>query len=434
MSKRRKKKNKFARPFIAFLIIFTALFIPLNYLLDKVGDVRIFGGKTNLMDEMGTLVNENSPFFEAFNNSDRVNVLVMGINDNMTDTLMLASYDTENQKVDIISIPRDTYYERPGKSGASLKINSIYSQEGVLGTAKAVSKTLEGIPINYYVVVDYKGVEKVVDAMGGVKVNVPFHMKYRDVYDKPPLIIDIPAGERTLSRKEAIKFLRFRKTNMRGGQGYPQGDIGRIQTHQAFLKAAVDKAIGPKLPKVMKTFLAADLKRLAKATHADPVEVHARFLRAVLSSPSLSKAPAAFWRGFKKALPVLVAQEPTTTKALLALTPSPVPSDEWIDILDSVGLSEDLAAGRVDAREWVECYTRMFQSQWNVGYPRKLSLLVRRMKSLKGQSITLSKRVFIGRENILSVSCQTAPCVFRPRLPCSTGLYAPSFTMRRKAA
>ena len=255
MSKRRKKKNKFARPFIAFLIIFTALFIPLNYLLDKVGDVRIFGGKTNLMDEMGTLLNENSPFFEAFNNSDRVNVLVMGINDNMTDTLMLASYDTENQKVDIISIPRDTYYERPGKSGASLKINSIYSQEGVLGTAKAVSKTLEGIPINYYVVVDYKGVEKVVDAMGGVKVNVPFHMKYRDVYDKPPLIIDIPAGERTLSGKEAIKFLRFRKTNMRGGQGYPQGDIGRIQTHQAFLKAAVDKAIGPKLPKVMKTFI-----------------------------------------------------------------------------------------------------------------------------------------------------------------------------------
>ena len=65
MSKRRKKKNKFARPFIAFLIIFTALFIPLNYLLDKVGDVRIFGGKTNLMDEMGTLVNENSPFFDC---------------------------------------------------------------------------------------------------------------------------------------------------------------------------------------------------------------------------------------------------------------------------------------------------------------------------------------------------------------------------------
>lgn len=140
--------------------------------------------------------------------------------------------------------------------------------------------------------------------------------------------------------------------------------------------------------------LAADLKRLAKAAHADPVEVHTRFLRAVLSSPSLSKAPAAFWRGFKKAIPVLVAQEPTTTKALLALTPSPVPSDEWIDILDSVGLSEDLAVGRVDAREWVERYTRMLQSQWNAGYPRKLSLLIRRMKSLKGQSITLSKRVF----------------------------------------
>lgn len=252
---RKEKKSKFLRPFIAFLIIFTVVFIPLNYALDKFADKRIFGGETNLMEEMGTLVDEDSPFFHEFKNSRRINILMMGINDNMTDTIMLGSYDMDKQQVDIISIPRDTYYERPGKSGASLKINSIYNQEGVIGTAKAVSEILEGIPINYYAVIDYKGVAKVVDSMGGVDVNVPFHMRYRDVYDKPPLIIDIPAGERTLNGEEAIQFLRFRKTNVRGGQSYPQGDIGRIQAHQDFVKSAMSKAVGRKLPKVVKTFI-----------------------------------------------------------------------------------------------------------------------------------------------------------------------------------
>lgn len=127
-----------------------------------------------------------------------------------------------------------------------------------------------------------------------------------------------------------------------------------------------------------------DLRRPAKVAHADSMEVRARFLRAVLSSPSLSKAPAVFWRGFKKAFPVLTTQESTTTKALLTLIPGPAPSDEWADIFASVGLSGDLTAGRIDARGWVGRCTRIFQSQWNAGYPHKLNLPVRRMRSLKG--------------------------------------------------
>ncbi len=287
MRRKTKKKGKFVRPFLAFLVMFTLLLMPLNYALDKVGKARIFGGSTNIEDELGTLVNENSPFFQEFKDSNRVNILLMGLNDNLTDTLMLGSYDIDNQRVDIISIPRDTYFSRPGKSGASLKINSIYSQDGLIGTAKAVSEILEGIPINYYAVIDYQGVEKMVDAMGGVEVNVPFHMKYRDIWDKPPLIIDIPAGQRTLNGQEAMKFLRFRKSNVPGGKGYPGGDIDRIKTHQEFMHAAMAKAISPKLPKVAATFIksvesdlnvATAIKLGTKAISLDKANVYTHLL------------------------------------------------------------------------------------------------------------------------------------------------------------
>ena len=63
-----------------------------------------------------------------------------------------------------------------------------------MGTAAAVSDVLMGMPINYYVVVDYDVVRKVVDTMGGVPMNITFHMHYNDLYDDPPLKIDLREG------------------------------------------------------------------------------------------------------------------------------------------------------------------------------------------------------------------------------------------------
>ncbi|HVI42049.1 MAG TPA: LCP family protein, partial [Anaerovoracaceae bacterium] len=121
---------------------------------------------------MPYLVDQNSPFFEAFKDKNRVNILLMGINDGMTDTLMLGSYDLDTKHVDVISIPRDTYYPREGAdSPAEKKINCIYNVHKAVGTAEAVSDILMGMPINYYVVVDYDVIRKVVDSMGGVPMN-----------------------------------------------------------------------------------------------------------------------------------------------------------------------------------------------------------------------------------------------------------------------
>ncbi len=247
--------NTFLKTFIAGFLIFTIGLIPIQWGLSFVGNQRVFSGEENLMEDMPYLVDQDSPFFEAFQDKKRVNVLLIGVNDGMTDTLMLGSYDLDAQHVDIISIPRDTYYPREdANSPAARKINSIYNHDKAVGTATAVSNMLMGMPINYYVVVDYKGVKKVVDDMGGVPMEITFHMHYEDPYDDPPLYIDIPEGYKVLDGDLAVKFLRFRKGSD-GYPGYPEGDIGRIKAQQTFVKSAFRQALGFSLPKVTKSVL-----------------------------------------------------------------------------------------------------------------------------------------------------------------------------------
>lgn len=247
----------FLKTFIAGFLIFTIALVPIQWGLSSVGKVRVFSGTENLMKDMPSLVDPNSPFFEAFKDKQRVNILMIGVNDGMTDTLMLGSYDLEAQHVDVISIPRDTYYPREdADSAAERKINSIYGVKKAVGTATAVSDVLMGMPINYYVVVDYDVVRKVVDSMGGVPMDITFHMHYNDPYDDPPLKIDIPEGYQVLDGKAAVQFLRFRHSNPGSGYpSYPEGDIGRIKAQQEFVKSAFRQALGFSLPKVVKTTL-----------------------------------------------------------------------------------------------------------------------------------------------------------------------------------
>ena len=234
-------KMMFLKTFVIFFLIFTVALLPVRAMLGKVGDVRLFSGEETIMKDLESLVDESGPYYEMFSKSKRVNVLLLGDNDGLTDTIMLASYDMKNQLVDVISIPRDTYYPREGYSGAAYKkINSIYGSEGAVGTARAVSDLLMGMPINYYAVIEFSDVEKIVDEIGGVPVNVPFTMKYDDPYDTPPLHIYIPEGPQHLDGEHAVQFLRYRK-------GYAEGDIGRVKAQQEFIKSAVKQAIGPNL-------------------------------------------------------------------------------------------------------------------------------------------------------------------------------------------
>ncbi|MGI6751595.1 MAG: LCP family protein [Anaerovoracaceae bacterium] len=251
-SRAKTNKSSKMKTFIIFfcftMVLATTGFTFAGSAIKNVLNAPILGTKpqANLMDEMTPLVDPDSPFYEAFKDKKRINLLMVGLNQGLTDTIMVASFDTEQKHVDLISIPRDTYYERKGfNSEAERKINAAYRKD-IKNTAYAVSDVLEGMPIHCYAVVEYKGVATIVDAMGGVPMNIPKPMRYKDPTDKPPLIIDIPAGQQVLDGEHSVQFLRYRS-------GYAEGDIGRVKAQQEFMKSAFRQMLSFDLPKIART-------------------------------------------------------------------------------------------------------------------------------------------------------------------------------------
>ncbi|MDF2593017.1 MAG: LytR [Clostridia bacterium] len=163
-----------------------------------------------------------------------INTLLMGIDEARSDTMIVVRYNKVTNQIAMISIPRDTRVDIPGYGVT--KINAaVGKKEGSALAMKTVSNLLD-IPIHHYVKVDFKGVEEIVDIMGGIKVNVPKDMKYSDPVQN--LYIDIKKGEQVLKGKQALHFLRYRK-------GYIDQDLGRIKAQQEFAKAFIDKLTSP---------------------------------------------------------------------------------------------------------------------------------------------------------------------------------------------
>ena len=158
-----------------------------------------------------------------------------------TDTMLLASYDVTNQKATVMSIPRDTMVN---VSWDIKRINSVYNwygggEKGIQNLYKEISQ-LVGFEPDYQVIVEWDAVGEIVDAMGGVWFDVPRNMNYDDPYQD--LSIHQEKGYRLLSGDDAMQVLRYRHDNdMR--YGYPDGDLGRIKTQQAFLKAMVEQLL-----------------------------------------------------------------------------------------------------------------------------------------------------------------------------------------------
>ncbi len=255
--------KSFLKIFLISLVCFTLLlgggvyaFIKYSLNEDETANIGTETGSDGIIDSI-----EENPvipmepedeLLALVEESKRINVLLLGMEDTRTDTIILASFDPETKNVDLISIPRDTYFHSEGYDRADQKkINAVYGRSGVKGTMSVVSYILGGVPVHEYVKVSYEGVEDIVDSLGGVTVDIPFNMKYDDPYDDPPLHIDLKKGTQVLNGKEAIQFLRFRKNN--DGTGYADGDLGRIRAQQQFLKAAADKALSFRLPVVAHT-------------------------------------------------------------------------------------------------------------------------------------------------------------------------------------
>lgn len=185
---------------------------------------------------------------------NKINIMMMGVDERdgdvgRSDTLFVVTLDTNTKQVAMLSIPRDSRVKIPGHGWD--KINHAYALGGHQLTQKAVEGLL-GIKIDHYVMVNIAGFKKIVDAIGGVDINVEKRMYYVDPYDDngkngQGLVIDLRAGQQHMDGETAIQYVRYRDE---------EGDIGRVERQHTFLKAVMSEVTSPsvitKIPAIIR--------------------------------------------------------------------------------------------------------------------------------------------------------------------------------------
>ena len=183
--------------------------------------------------------------------------LILGIstdqeNVDLTDTIMVASYNPNTQKATLLSIPRDTYTgKNPAKATAYEKINSLYNRKHRPDETLAAVNEITGLNIQYYVVVKTEALIKLVDVIGGVDFYVPKDMNYDDVTQD--LHIHLKEGQQKLDGDKAEQVLRYRhdnwdpvtKTYPTYSAEYGDNDIGRMRTQREFIMQVVKQTARP---------------------------------------------------------------------------------------------------------------------------------------------------------------------------------------------
>ena len=185
----------------------------------------------------------------------RINILVLGIDGGVdgklqyeditgtrSDVMILASFDPATKDAGLMWIPRDTRVfipeaEVPGTGLVKIDDYQKIGHAHAYGGPELALATVEqwlGVTIHHYVRFDFEGFKAAVDALGGVDVDVPQDMEYKDEYQN--LDINLKKGMQPLNGDQALEMVRFRR--------YTSGDIGRIETQWIFLKALLKKASG----------------------------------------------------------------------------------------------------------------------------------------------------------------------------------------------
>lgn len=163
------------------------------------------------------------------------NIMVLGVDrrsgdTGRSDTLFVTMLDTSRNQAALLSVPRDTLVSIPGHGWD--KVNHAYAYGGHDLSRKTLENFL-GIQINNYVLVDFQGFIKLVDAIGGVDIDVEKPMQYADPYDgENGLVINLQPGRQHMDGTTAIQYVRYRDE---------EGDIGRVSRQQKFMKAVFAK-------------------------------------------------------------------------------------------------------------------------------------------------------------------------------------------------
>lgn len=166
------------------------------------------------------------------------NIVVAGIDKGgyRTDLILLCQINRYNNEVNILQIPRDT---KVTNNRNDKKINSAYFSG--FECMNDEIKQVTGLKASDYIMVDFEGFIDIINALGGVTVDVPIRMNYTDPVQN--LVIDLKPGKQKLNGEKAQMFMRFRKNN--DGTGYPDGDIGRLEAQKSLYSAVAKKILSP---------------------------------------------------------------------------------------------------------------------------------------------------------------------------------------------
>lgn len=218
---------------MGLLIAFTATFVGAAYRVYRLTKPSVVVLKNNLKIDQS---------------QGEVTFLLAGIDDvdrvHRSDTIMLVRIDLDNKRIKAMSIPRDTRVTL--KKHGNQKINAAYAYGGI-DLLKETVVNLTGAPVNYSVVVSYTAFPKLIDAIGGVDIDVPKRMVYTDKAQK--LYINFKPGMQHLNGEDSLKYVRFRHDAL--------GDEGRMKRQQQFVNSVMEKLKSPsialKIPEIATT-------------------------------------------------------------------------------------------------------------------------------------------------------------------------------------
>jgi len=262
-----KEKQAEARPrkkrFIAiFVILLTILFA-----------ILFRENITSLFSPVSIVSNIVRPNLKSVDG--RTNVLILGKDERsfgpvksvLTDTLLFASIGNNEGNVAMISLPRDLWVKANGGNPHFLKINSVYKVDGIDELLNIVQDVL-GMPIHYYVVVDFNLFKETIDTLGGVEVDVdqafidyeyPIEGKENEICGRSPeeaqkmldakiadviifpcryQTISFEAGKQVMDGETALKYVRSRK-----GTNSEDNDFARAHRQQKVIMAVKDKVL-----------------------------------------------------------------------------------------------------------------------------------------------------------------------------------------------
>jgi LCP family protein required for cell wall assembly len=242
--KTRNNKKKKSKIWKKILLIFLLIIL----IAGGAFAYRVYQNGWGVSGMLATIVGHDE---NTKKNLGEFRVLILGIstdqeNVDLTDTIMVASYNPNTQKATLLSIPRDTYTgSTPSKASAYEKINALYSRKHRPDETLEAVNEITGLNIEYYVVVKTEALIKLVDVIGGVTFDVPIDMDYDDT--SQDLHIHLKAGEQLLDGDKAEQLVRFRHNN--DGTSYPEeygdNDTGRMRTQREFIMQVVKQTAKP---------------------------------------------------------------------------------------------------------------------------------------------------------------------------------------------